>query len=130
MANRSTDRLNQVIEVLQRNFQIEHIFPFQIGSPPQRLLEVGNLIVINATSLGLREDDPSPFDLSRLSTGTRVFEMIYNPPKTKLLLQAEELGFDCSSGLSMLVHQAAKALEVWTQREIKVSVMYKAVESI
>ena len=40
--------------------------------------------------------------------------MIYNPPQTQLLRQAERLGLPHANGLTMLAHQGAKALEIWT----------------
>jgi shikimate dehydrogenase len=43
-----------------------------------------------------------------------VFDMIYNPPRTALLRQAESLGIPAANGLAMLVHQGARALEIWS----------------
>ena len=43
-----------------------------------------------------------------------VYDMIYNPPQTPLLRQADFLGRPHANGLSMLVHQGAKALEIWS----------------
>jgi shikimate dehydrogenase len=40
--------------------------------------------------------------------------MIYNPPQTRLLKAAAALGLPHSHGLGMLVHQGAKALEIWS----------------
>jgi shikimate dehydrogenase len=40
--------------------------------------------------------------------------MIYNPPRTPLLQAAAALGLPHAHGLGMLVHQGAKALELWT----------------
>jgi shikimate dehydrogenase len=71
-------------------------------------------IVINATSAGLRDTDPAPIDLAHLPRPACIYDMIYNPPRTRLLLQAEALGLPCANGLTMLVHQGAKALEIWT----------------
>ena len=71
-------------------------------------------IVINATSAGLRESDPSPIDLASLPRPTAVFDMIYNPPQTPLLRAAAALGLPHAHGLAMLVHQGAKALEIWS----------------
>lgn len=71
-------------------------------------------IVINATSAGLRETDPAPIDLPRLPRPACVFDMIYNPPRTPLLRTAESLGLPSANGLAMLVHQGAKALEIWS----------------
>jgi shikimate dehydrogenase len=71
-------------------------------------------VVINATSAGLRANDPAPVDLTWLPPQAGVYDMIYNPPRTRLLRQAASLGFPHANGLSMLVHQGAKALEIWT----------------
>lgn len=71
-------------------------------------------LVINATSAGLRESDPMPVDLGMLPRACAVFDMIYNPPQTRLLREAAFLGVPHANGLSMLVHQGARALEVWT----------------
>jgi len=71
-------------------------------------------VVVNATSVGLRADDPSPLELARLPRPQAVFDMIYNPPRTALLRQAAALGLPHAHGLSMLAHQGAKALEMWS----------------
>ena len=70
--------------------------------------------VINATSVGLHRDDPSPVDLNHFPGIAAVYDMIYNPPLTQLLQQAKSLGLPCANGLGMLVHQGAKSLEIWT----------------
>jgi shikimate dehydrogenase len=72
------------------------------------------VLVINATSAGLKPSDLAPIDLVRLREPAGVFDMIYNPSKTQLMQQAEELGILTTNGLTMLVHQGAKALEIWT----------------
>jgi shikimate dehydrogenase len=71
-------------------------------------------LVINATSAGLLPDDPAPADLAAIPAAAVVYDMIYNPPRTKLLGQAAALGLRSANGLGMLVHQGAKALEIWT----------------
>jgi shikimate dehydrogenase len=71
-------------------------------------------VVINATSAGLRDTDSPPVDVARLPRPAAVFDMIYNPPITPLLRAAAELGVPHANGLSMLVHQGAKALEIWS----------------
>ena len=71
-------------------------------------------LVINATSAGLRADDPAPIDLATLPRPAAVFDMIYNPPQTPLLRAATALGLPHANGLAMLVHQGAKSLEIWS----------------
>ncbi|HUF82880.1 MAG TPA: shikimate dehydrogenase [Burkholderiales bacterium] len=89
------------------------------GLPPHAL-------VINATSAGLKEADPIPLDLTRAPHPVGVYDMIYNPPVTPLLVQARTLGIPHANGLSMLVHQGARALEIWTGRPVPVEAMRKA----
>lgn len=72
------------------------------------------LVVINATSAGLRADDPAPADLRSIRGAAAVYDMIYNFPRTRLLEQARVLGLPHANGIGMLVHQGAKALEIWT----------------
>jgi shikimate dehydrogenase len=72
-------------------------------------------ILINATSLGLKAGDPAPVDLAQWAGVAAVYDMIYNPPVTALLAQAAGIpGIRAANGLGMLVHQGAKALEIWT----------------
>jgi shikimate dehydrogenase len=74
----------------------------------------GGALVINATSVGLRAGEPAPSDLASFPGVAAVYDMIYNPPDTRLLDQARALGIRCANGLGMLVHQGAKSLEFWT----------------
>ena len=100
---------------------LAHLAPLA-GGTPVRALDAGGAaagrpagaIVINATSAGLRADDPPPADLGGFPGVGAVYDMIYNPPRTRLLAQAQELGLPHANGLGMLVHQGAKALEIWT----------------
>jgi shikimate dehydrogenase len=71
-------------------------------------------IVINATSAGLNADDEAPVDLRAFPGIAAVYDMIYNPPRTRLLAQAKELGVAHANGLGMLANQGAKSLEIWT----------------
>jgi shikimate dehydrogenase len=71
-------------------------------------------LIINATSAGLSPGEPAPIDLAQLPGVRAVYDMVYNPATTPLLDQARGLGIRCANGLSMLVHQGAKALEIWS----------------
>lgn len=84
------------------------------------------LLVINATSLGLRTDDPAPIDLSIFAGHPHVYDMVYNPPATRLLAQAKDLECPHVNGLGMLVGQAARSLEIWTGREVSFDAMNQA----
>ena len=69
-------------------------------------------IVINATPVGTYPDiEKSPIDLSGFKRCTGVCDLIYNPLRTTLLMQAKNLGIRYTNGLPMLVRQAAAAAE-------------------
>ncbi len=71
-------------------------------------------IFVNATPVGMFPfNDERPVDLSLFPRLTAVFDLIYNPFRTRLLLQAEALGLTFSDGLPMLVEQALAAEDVW-----------------
>ncbi len=82
------------------------------ASPPADLPT--GAIVINATSAGLKPDDPLPIALEKIPAPAAVYDMIYNPARTPLLARAEALGLRHANGLSMLVHQGARSLSHWT----------------
>lgn len=71
------------------------------------------LLVINATSAGLKPTDAPPIDLASLPRPRAVFDMIYNPAETTLLAQARALDIPAANGLGMLVHQGARSLQHW-----------------
>ncbi len=87
-------------------------------------------LVINATSLGLKPDEPLPIDLPWLQSRrpTRVYDMIYRPKETALLRAAGAAGCRTANGLGMLLHQGAEALKLWTGSEPPVRIMRDALE--
>lgn len=67
-------------------------------------------IIINATPVGMfPENGKSPVELENFTSCCGVADMIYNPLRTKLLLDAEKLGIPFADGLIMLTAQAIKA---------------------
>jgi shikimate dehydrogenase len=87
-------------------------------------------LILNATSLGLKTDDVSPLDEKRFSLKqTRaVYDMIYRPAETALLKAAKAAGCQTANGLGMLLHQGAKAFEIWTGKPVPLDVMRRALE--
>jgi shikimate dehydrogenase len=83
-------------------------------------------IIINASSVGMKEGDQRLFDSNLLHDGQVVFDIIYNR-KTELLKDAAKAGAVAIDGVTMLVYQGAKALEIWTGLKAPIDVMEKAV---
>jgi shikimate dehydrogenase len=87
-------------------------------------------LVINATSLGLQPNDDLPFDPKEFSLKQThaAYDMIYRPAETPLLKAAKTAGCRVANGLGMLLHQGAKALEIWSDKPAPLGVMRRALE--
>ena len=75
-------------------------------------------IIINATSLGLKNNDKIELDYnkhkSKLFGSKKLFyDVIYNPEKTNFLLKGEELGNETTNGKMMFICQAQLAFKIW-----------------
>lgn len=78
-------------------------------------------ILINGTPLGMTGIDSVFEDLSflkEINNGGAVSDLIYNPPKTALLREAERLGLCTVNGLGMLIYQGIAADEIYLDREL------------
>lgn len=72
-------------------------------------------ILVNATPVGMYPDNGSCLvDITRFKEIRGVIDVIYNPYRTKLILDCIENGIPCAGGLEMLVAQAKKASEIFT----------------
>jgi len=112
VANRTRENLEQLLATLAA---VRPDIPRRGFSPASLPTDLPlGAIVVNATSAGLRASDAPPIVLSDLPRPAAVFDMIYNPPLTPLLAAARDHGWLHANGLSMLVHQGAKALEIWS----------------
>jgi len=124
IGNRTAATLDALLVSLQMFAGESVVRGFDLSNPPPGL--PAGSIVINATSLGLAPGDAAPIDLKKIPGPVRVYDMIYRPPQTTLLRQAAELGIPHANGLSMLIHQGARSLELWTGATAPVPVMQAA----
>ena len=82
--------------------------------------------IVNATPVGMYPNTGvSPIDLALFPHLEGVLDVIYNPARTQLLLDAEKLGIPRENGLWMLVAQAKEAAEVFTGGKISDEVIEK-----
>ncbi len=79
-------------------------------------LSEGPGLVVNATSLGLSPDDPSPYPAEEIRSDLAGVDLNYGH-RTTFLDEFEARGEAGRDGLTMLLHQAARAWELWTGRE-------------
>lgn len=83
-------------------------------------------LLVNATSSGLKSYDPPLLPARVLSPHLLIYDTIYKPARTKLLLNAEQTGARVANGLSMLLHQGAAAWTIWTGRTAPLAAMREA----
>lgn len=91
------------------------------------LRDEGFDLVVNATPLGLRPDDPPPLRFSSLAGLTAVYDMVYRPGYTAWVRQALANGIPATDGTEMLIRQAAAAFELWFDVEAPLAAMRKVV---
>jgi shikimate dehydrogenase len=103
----------------------------QVGAVGFSLQDLARLvpqadIIINCTSVGMREGDARLLEGRLLQSHQAVFDIVYNR-ETELLQDARAAGAVAVDGVMMLVYQGAKALEIWTGKKAPVDVMERAV---
>lgn len=120
LANRTAAKAEELAaEILREQPDLK----VRVGYPDERID-----LLLNATSLGLRPEDPSPLAGSKfeLPMAAHVYDMIYKPAQTRLLRAANDAQCRTANGLGMLLHQGAKALEIWTGKTAPVEIMREA----
>jgi shikimate dehydrogenase len=92
----------------------------------------GTDIVVNATSIGLYPDVDArlALDVETLKAGMIVVDVIPNPPRTRLVREAEARGCRVIDGLAMLVGQGRIGVTYWTGVEPDEQVMRGALEAV
>lgn len=74
-------------------------------------------LIINTTPLGMNPyqvESPWPEDIPFPSSQAAVYDLVYNPPETRLISSARKARMLVANGLGMLVEQAALSFETWT----------------
>jgi shikimate dehydrogenase len=86
-------------------------------------------IVVNATSIGLYDSEATlDLDSSSLQANMIVADVIFSPPRTRLIQDAQARGCTVLDGLGMLVNQGVIGVEFWTGIEPDANVMRASLE--
>ena len=83
-------------------------------------------LLVNASSSGMKKNDPLPISPSVLPKTVVVYDIIYNPSPTRLIKAARAKGIRGNNGLGMLLHQGRLAFEIWTHTKAPLVVMRRA----
>ena len=86
-------------------------------------------LIVNTTSMGMRHgaaEGETPLKASTIQPQTLVYDLVYNPAETPLLVEAKAAWAKTLGGLPMLVYQGAASFELWTGRPAPIEVMLEA----
>ncbi len=123
--NRTVQTAQDIADRIQRSFPSTRALAASISDLSSAKEFLGaSKIAIQGTSIGLKPEDPSPIPPELLPEGICLYETIYK--RTRLLESAQGRGIRCANGLSMLLHQGAKSLSIWTERPAPVEAMRHA----
>jgi 3-dehydroquinate dehydratase / shikimate dehydrogenase len=86
-------------------------------------------VIINATPVGMGNSQESPLNQDEIKA-RYVFEMIYDPPETRLMKLAKAAGAEVIPGVEMFVQQAARQFEIWTGKPAPWDEMLRVVTKI
>lgn len=129
VVNRSPDRGEELTALLNEQTPAKATFVQWKGDYQ---VPAGTDIVVHATSIGLFPDVEArvPVDLESLTSGMVVADVIPNPPRTRLVRDAESRGCTVIDGLGMLVNQGVIGIRYWTGVDVDASVMRARLEEI
>ena len=135
VVNRGETRGNELVDLLNGKVRAETGRDVAAEFVPWRgdyALPGSTDIVINATSIGLYPDVDAriALDVATLQPGMIVADVIPNPPRTKLVRDAEAQGCQVIDGLAMLVGQGRIGIEYWTGVDPDAAVMRAALEAV
>lgn len=111
IVNRSAENADDLLDrmsQLLRQTEASHVVP----AGAQEWIAEADLIV-NATPIGMKADDPSPVPQEWMRPGQVVCDMVYRSQPTSLVRAAQAAGATALDGLGMLVGQGATAVDIW-----------------
>lgn len=129
VVNRDPDRGHTLVRLLAERTPVKA--EFAAWSPAYRI-PGGVDLVINATSIGLYPDVEARLDIDTdtLWPGLIVADIIPNPPRTRLIVEAQQRGCRVLDGLGMLVNQGVIGIKYWTGVDVDATIMRRTVEDI
>ena len=130
IANRTEERAKELSESL--NAACGNDLSKAIGLHREELAEElheTNLLV-NTTSVGMHPDvDGIPLPPDLLHPGLKVYDLVYNPLKTRFVSEARSRKIEAVTGLGMLIYQGALSFEMWTGKKAPIIVMEEALSA-
>ena len=128
VVNRSEKRGSELVELLRGKLNLDAGLVVLSGD---YAIPAETDALINATSIGLYDADARiAVDVSTLRPGLVVADVVFSPPRTALLREAEARGCTTLDGLGMLVNQGVIGVQYWTGIEPDGEVMRRTLEEV
>lgn len=130
LVNRTEQKAESLREYFSIRMNFTDINTYELIPPDLVDVFRNSKLVINATSIGMHPNVDDSFTTlpASFTKDQIVFDMVYNPLKTKLLRIAAAEGAITIDGLKLLVHQGAKAYELWTGHTMPIEKILKALK--
>jgi shikimate dehydrogenase len=114
-----------------KNYQLLRSIPLgTVTDFDSQILQSPTSLLVNTTPIGMTPDidqSPLPQNIS-IPKGTMIYDLVYNPRETKLVKDARAQGLKATTGLGMLIEQAARAFQLWTGHEPPRDILRDAVD--
>jgi len=128
LANRSPERRQILADELRRMHPETETMEITSWPPVREDVHPAD-ILLQSTSLGMKTDEPSLLQRDVFHADQALLDMTYIQQKTPIMREAESSGARAVNGLSMLLHQGVRSLEIWTGKEVPVETMRTALRS-
>jgi len=124
-------RMNQAAKGRRPAMADEAIRSFALGEPPVREWP-DDVVVINATTLGMKRGDALPLDVGLLGAKASVLDMIYRRggQTTAMVAMARARGLQAADGVAMLVWQGAAAFTLWLSANLQILIKPQSIAQI
>jgi shikimate dehydrogenase len=121
--NRTHQKADTLVNDFSLKMRFDRFHTHELFPPENVETLSSSQLIVNATTMGMFPDiDDTITDIdASFNEDQIVFDLIYNPTKTKFLQLAESQGAKIVGGLQMLIYQAAKSFELWTGVEMPAS---------
>jgi shikimate dehydrogenase len=126
VGNRNAGRAASLADEISRLAPSVAVVAVEVGGQALPRACAAADLVIQATSLGLKKDDPSLLGPEAFHPGQMAYDLIYTAPETAFMKAATRAGAKAANGLAMLLHQGARAFTIWTGTQAPVEAMRRA----
>lgn len=128
LVNRTEQHAEELKQYFKSKMKFDGIIPKELQQPDLISILNSCALVVNSTPVGMYpSNEDSVLTIADVFVKEQiVFDLVYNPVKTKLLQLADSKNAIIVNGLNMLVEQAAKSFTLWTGKDFPTEKVYKS----